>query len=219
MGQNGLQDTFAILQHLVVPESKHLPPLARQISVTGLVARAFRVLRTVSLDDQLNANAKKVDDVRSKRDLSAKLNAIQAAVAQKTPEAQLGVGLRGAHRSSARALVRRDACVSLHRSPIGGAALIRRAFGAPPSPRGRREVRDGVWHVPSLSGERANALPFGAPRLPRGEGGRSERGRMRVGASVASRLRKRPALRRQLLHQRRGLEIVAELGLKFLELG
>ena len=169
MGQNGLQDTFAILQHLVVPESKHLPPLARQISVTGLVARAFRVLRTVSLDDQLNANAKKVDDVRSKRDLSAKLNAIQAAVAQKTPEAQLGVGLRGAHRSSARALVRRDACVSLHRSSVGPAALIRRAFGAPPSRRERRAPRRSlarpfskrrkgkrvaVWRTPSPSGRR-----------------------------------------------------------------
>src|SRR5580704_3807712 len=53
-----------------------------------------------------------------------------------------------------------------------------------------------------------------APLLPRGEGG--PKGRMRA---RASRVRKRPALRRQLLQQRRGLEIVAELGLKFLEPG
>jgi hypothetical protein len=169
MRENCLRNTFAILQHRVVREPKDFPALAFQIGVSGLIATALGVLRAVRLDDQLSANAKKVDDVRSKWDLSAKLNAIQAAVAQKTPEAQLGVGRRGAHRSSARALVRRDACVSLHRSSVGPAALIRRAFGAPPSPRERRAprrslarpfskrrkgTRVAVWRTPSPSGRR-----------------------------------------------------------------
>ena len=138
MRQNCLQNPFAILQHLVVPEAKHLPALVRQISVTDIVTKAFCVLRTVGLDNQLSANAKKVDNVGADRNLSAKLESAQATIAQKTPQAQFAVGRRSAHRSGAGALVRRDACVSLHRSSIGGAALIRRAFGAPPSPRGRR---------------------------------------------------------------------------------
>jgi hypothetical protein len=136
MRKNCLQNPSAILEHLVVPEAKHLPPLARQISVTYSVAKTFRVLRAVSLDDQLSANAKKVDNVGADWDLPAKLNAVQAAIAQKAPEAKFGVSRRAAHRSSARALVRRDACVGFHRSSIGTTALIRRC--APPSPRGRR---------------------------------------------------------------------------------
>jgi hypothetical protein len=105
MRQDCLKYAFAILEHLVVPEPKDFPALALQIGVSDIVTKALCVLRTVSLDDQLSANAKKVDDVRSKWDLPAKLNAIQATVAQEAPEAKLGVGRRSAHRSSARALV------------------------------------------------------------------------------------------------------------------
>jgi hypothetical protein len=85
MRQNCLQDTFAILQHLVVPEPKDFPALAFQIGVPSLVARAFSVLRTVGFDDQLSANAKKVDNVRSDGNLPAKLEAVQATVTQETP--------------------------------------------------------------------------------------------------------------------------------------
>jgi hypothetical protein len=137
MRQNRLQDTFAILEHLVVPESKDFPALAFQIGVSGLIARAFRVLETVSLDDQLSANAKKVDDVRSKWDLPAKLESAEATIAKKAPQAQFAVGRRSAHRSSARALVRRDAEIGLHGLPIGARDALIRPFG-PPSPRGRR---------------------------------------------------------------------------------
>jgi hypothetical protein len=134
-----LQNPFAILQHLVVPEPKDFPPLAFQIGVTGLVGKAFRVLRSVGFDDQLSANAKKVDDVRADWDLPAKLESAEATIAKKAPEAKLGVSRRSAHRSSTRALVRRDAEISFHGSLIGARdALIRRALGAPPSPRGRR---------------------------------------------------------------------------------
>src|SRR5580704_3484578 len=97
MRQNRLQNPFAILDHLVVPEAKHLPPLARQISVTDIVTKAFCVLRAVGLDDQLSANAKKVDNVGANRNLSAKLESAQATIAQKTPEA---VRCRSARRAS-----------------------------------------------------------------------------------------------------------------------
>jgi hypothetical protein len=170
MRENCLQNTLAIPQHLVVPEPKDLPALTSQISVPSLIARALSVLRTVGLDDQLSANAKKVDNVRSDWNLPAKLESAEATIAQKTPEAQFAVGRRAAHRSAARALVRRDASVSLHRSSIGGAALIRRAFGAPPSPRGRRGA--ATEFCPPLRREERRRS---APLLPRGEGGRRSR--------------------------------------------
>jgi hypothetical protein len=108
MRQNCLQDTFSILEHLVVPKAKHLPPLARQIRVSDSVATAFRVLETVGFYDQLSANTKKVDDVRADGNLPAKLNPIQAAITQKTPKAQLDASRSAAHRASARALTSGD---------------------------------------------------------------------------------------------------------------
>jgi len=80
-------------------------PWLFQISVTDSVANAFGVLRAVGFDDQLSANAKKVDNVQSDWDLSPELESAQATIAQKTPEAQFAVGRRAAHRSSAGALV------------------------------------------------------------------------------------------------------------------
>jgi hypothetical protein len=105
MGENCLQNPFAILRHLVVPEPKHLPALVRQISVTDIVTKAFCVLRTVGFDNQLSANAKKVDNVGADRNLSAKLESAQATIAKKAPQAQFAVGRRSTHRSSAGALV------------------------------------------------------------------------------------------------------------------
>src|SRR5580693_1226375 len=125
MRVNCLQNPFAILDHLVVPEAKHLPPLARQISVTDIVTKAFCVLRAVGFDDQLSANAKKVDNVGADRNLSAKLESAEATIAQETPQAEFAVGRRASHRSGAGALVRRDACVSLHRSPTAAQRRMR----------------------------------------------------------------------------------------------
>jgi hypothetical protein len=105
MRQDCFQNPFAILQHLIVPEAKHLPPLARQISVTDIVTKAFCVLRAVSLDNQLSPNAKKVDNVGADWDLPAKLQAVQATIAQEAPQAQFAVGRRATHRSSAGSLV------------------------------------------------------------------------------------------------------------------
>ena len=85
MRVNCLQNPFAILRHLVVPKAKHLPALASQIGVSGLVEKAFRVLRAVSLDNELSANAKKVDNVGANRDLPAKLESAEATVAKKAP--------------------------------------------------------------------------------------------------------------------------------------
>src|ERR1700689_2801114 len=83
MRQNCLKHAFAILEHLIVPEAKHLPALVRQISVTDVVANAFGVLRTVGFHNQLSANTKKVDNVGADRNLSAKLESAQATIAQR----------------------------------------------------------------------------------------------------------------------------------------
>ena len=105
MRKNCLQNPLAILNHLVVPEPNHLPTLALQIGVTNSVARTFCMLRAVGFNDQLSANAKKVDNVRSDGDLPAKLKAAEATITQNTPEAQFAVGRRSAHRASTGALV------------------------------------------------------------------------------------------------------------------
>jgi hypothetical protein len=135
MRQDCLKHALTIEEHFIVPKTKDLPAPARQIGVSRVVATAFGMLETVSLDDQLSADAKKVDNIRSHRNLPAKLDPIQPTIAQKTPKAKLGVGGRGAHRSRARSLTAGDAFVRLHRSAIGGEALIRRAFGASTFPQ------------------------------------------------------------------------------------
>jgi hypothetical protein len=43
------------------------------------------MLRAVGFDDQLSANAKKVDNVRFDRNLSTKLEAAEATISQQTP--------------------------------------------------------------------------------------------------------------------------------------
>src|SRR4029077_7428882 len=106
MRENCLQNPFAILQHLVVPEPKNFPALAFQIGVTDIVARAFGVLRAVGFDNQLSADAKKVDNVGADWDLPAKLESAKATIAQQAPQAQFAVGRRAAHRLSAGGLVR-----------------------------------------------------------------------------------------------------------------
>jgi hypothetical protein len=180
----------------MIPKAKHSPALALKIGVSGMVSRAFRVFETVRFDDQLSANAKKVDDIRSDRNLPAKLDPIQATITQKTPQAQLDVSRRASHCSSARALISGDAFVSLHRSSENGcphpAALRASTF----SPREKGSAA-AVWCSLSHEGEWGSVAQFGPPLLPRGEGGAKRR--MKVVARVASRLRKSPAFRRELL--------------------
>ena len=85
MGENRLQDALTIAQHFIVPKAKNLPTLALEIGVTNSVAIVFCVLRAVSFDNQLSANAKKVDNVRSDWDLPTKLKAAEATISQQTP--------------------------------------------------------------------------------------------------------------------------------------
>jgi hypothetical protein len=59
--------------------------VAFKISVTDRIARAFCVLRSIGFDNELRANAKKVDNVRSDRDLPAKLESAEATIAKKAP--------------------------------------------------------------------------------------------------------------------------------------
>src|ERR1700722_2379319 len=90
------------------------------------------------------------------------------------------------------------------------------SVGAPRIVRARErwfdETPGSVFTGHPSAAQPSSFAPSARPLLPRGEGGR--KGRVRAGAPVVSRLRKRPALRRQLLQQGSRLKVVAELGLK-----
>ena len=159
MRENCLQNPFAILQHLVVPEPKDFPALAFQIGVTNGVAQAIGVLRAVGFDDQLSANAKKVDDVRADRNLPAKLESAEATIAQQTPQAQFGC------RSARRASLGRGSVGSTRRLRRSSSVIHRR--GSPHPSRLRRATfsprekgsRDGAFrHIRS-----AGKAPFSTP--------------------------------------------------------
>ena len=177
MRVNCLQNPFAILQHLVVPEAKHLPALARQISVTDIVAKAFGVLRTVGFDDQLSANAKKVDNVGSDRDLPAKLESAQATIAQEdaTGAVRCRSALRASlERGSVGSLRRlRQSSSVIHRRRSPHPSRLRRATFSPrekgfprrssahPFSTRRKGARAAVQRTPSPSGRRWPAKPVG----------------------------------------------------------
>jgi hypothetical protein len=170
MRQNCLKHTFAILEHLVVPKTKNFPTLALQVRVADDISKALRVLRAVSLDDQLSPNAKKVDDVGSQWDLPAKLDPVQATIAQETPQAKLDVSRRSAHRSGAGTLVRRDAFVSLHRSSLSGPSSVApSARHLLPGGEGKSCAIVGPALLPG--GEGKSCAIVGPPLLPQGEGG------------------------------------------------
>src|ERR1700733_1552378 len=92
------------------------------------------------------------------------------------------------------------------------------SVGAPRIVRARErwfdETPGSVFTGHPSAAQPSSFAPSARPLLPRGE--RGPKGRMRV---LGSRLRKRPALRRQLLQQGSRLKVVAELGLKLLEFG
>ena len=87
------------------------------------------------------ADAEEVDNIRPDRDLPAKLEAVEAPVAQQSPKAKLGIGRREPHCASSGAFARRDAFIDLHTSLSSG-----RAHARPPSPRGRRDSPDPEQH-------------------------------------------------------------------------
>ncbi len=60
------------------------------------VANTFAVLRTISSGDHPRADAKEVDNIGSDRDLPAKLEAVEAPIAQQSRKAKLGLGRRAA---------------------------------------------------------------------------------------------------------------------------
>ncbi len=64
-----------------------------QPSIPSEVRVRFRVLCTVKFDNQQPLAAEKIYDVRTERDLSDKLVAVQAPAAQLTPKAILRLGV------------------------------------------------------------------------------------------------------------------------------
>jgi hypothetical protein len=50
---NGFEHRFRSLQNIVVPEAQHAKSALHQISIAAFVPVAFRVLASISFDDQM----------------------------------------------------------------------------------------------------------------------------------------------------------------------
>lgn len=91
---NTCQNTFHILEHLVVPKPQH--PIARDANhpVTAVIRRARTpVLPAIQLDHQFGRVTGKIDDIPGYRHLAAKAKPGKLAAAQLRPETLFRQGL------------------------------------------------------------------------------------------------------------------------------
>ena len=91
---NRAQNFLNILEHLIVPETKH--PVALRIekrSADFIFAGSLDMLCAVKLDDDLAFGRAKVGEVTPNRELSSKLGAPHLASSQIAPEQSFSVGL------------------------------------------------------------------------------------------------------------------------------
>jgi hypothetical protein len=83
-----------ILEHLVVPESKH--SVASRIKKRGahlIFSRAVRMLGAIEFDNEASFDRAEVSEERPNRMLTAKLGAPHPAASQMSPENSFRVGL------------------------------------------------------------------------------------------------------------------------------
>ena len=86
------QDAFQIPKHVIVPKSQHTEFIRGEPAVTHGVAFGIDVLSTIDFNDQPRCEAEKIGDVRTKRNLSAKLEIGKSAVSQGEPKLALRIG-------------------------------------------------------------------------------------------------------------------------------
>jgi len=70
--ENGLNDTLAIREDVVVPKAQHAPSLSFEPSGTPDVSLIISVLAAVGLDNDAISGARKIDDKWAGRVLAAK---------------------------------------------------------------------------------------------------------------------------------------------------
>ncbi len=91
------QHAFGIFQHIRIPVSRNSKSLRPNVGVPQFVCPRFHVLSAVNLDHQPSLEANEVENVRSKRRLPPKLDAVKTAVAQQKPKPPLDICRDAAH--------------------------------------------------------------------------------------------------------------------------
>jgi len=86
---NGVKHPARPPFNLGIGKPHDVKALTREPGITFLITQAVIVSGTIGLDDQPMPQAKKIDDVSPDRDLSSKLEAIEAPVAQQFPQRAL----------------------------------------------------------------------------------------------------------------------------------
>ena len=90
------QDAFNPREHIIIPEAQHSIPFTLKPTIAVAVAFTLQMLTAIDFDDQHRFQARKVDNVRSDRDLAAKSPICKLAPAQSIPETLLRVRHPGA---------------------------------------------------------------------------------------------------------------------------
>jgi hypothetical protein len=88
---NRFEQAVFVTEGLIVPESHDSPTFGTKECIAPSVAGAFRVLAAIQFDNESMLNRSKVDHVRAYRDLAAKFDAVETAVAQEEPQCALGI--------------------------------------------------------------------------------------------------------------------------------
>ena len=90
-GQNRFADRGALLQDIMVPETKNGKTLGAHELVAFAVVRAFSVLAAVDFDDEFLFSATKVGEVGTDRKLAGEFVTVQFATLQFKPKQSLGL--------------------------------------------------------------------------------------------------------------------------------
>jgi hypothetical protein len=85
-------DAIAVGQHVCVPESQHPNAAVPEVGgASGVITGPIAVLSAIHFDDKVCFGAEKIRDVWTNRDLAAPLPSAEPAIAQRIPQAGLGV--------------------------------------------------------------------------------------------------------------------------------
>src|SRR5205085_4626014 len=90
--QNACEDSFLIVENVVVPETQDSKALCREIGIANRVPGIPSVLSAVGLDDQSFPQAGEVDNIAIDGDLRLELQAREPLCAQYLPQAMFGGG-------------------------------------------------------------------------------------------------------------------------------
>ena len=139
---DSLENPLDVSADIVVPDTKHTIAFAREPSRTRLVTNSLRIvamLRSIDLDDQSRRHTGKIGDVRSDRDLPAKVSSRDWYTAEVTPEPCFRIRRIQAKPTGRRAVELVDRAFahcqcSPHPARLRSPAQGRGHFGGRPSP-------------------------------------------------------------------------------------